>query len=195
VLAPDLPGHGQNRTADIETITLEDYARCVTDVLDKLTRPAIVVGHSLGGITVSQATEHRPHKVAKAVYLCAFLLGDGQAALRERNPAFDPLSFSDERLKGVFYGDCSDHDLRFARARLVPEPPLPGRTAIHVTGQNSGSVPRVYITCLKDQAIAPDRQRQMFTTMPCQNVIAMNTSHSPFFSAPEELARHLVSLV
>jgi hypothetical protein len=31
----------------------------------------------------------------------------------------------------------------------------------------------------------------MYERLPCQNVVSMETSHSPFFSAPEELAGHL----
>jgi hypothetical protein len=30
--------------------------------------------------------------------------------------------------------------------------------------------------------------------MPCQEVISMDTDHSPFFSAPDELTGHLLSL-
>jgi hypothetical protein len=30
--------------------------------------------------------------------------------------------------------------------------------------------------------------------MPCEEVISMNTSHSPFFSAPQELVEHLLAL-
>jgi len=34
----------------------------------------------------------------------------------------------------------------------------------------------------------------MYTASPCRKVIAMDTSHSPFLSAPEKLVEHLTSL-
>jgi hypothetical protein len=34
----------------------------------------------------------------------------------------------------------------------------------------------------------------MHTALPCQSVISMDTSHSPFFSAPEELVAHLTAI-
>jgi len=55
-------------------------------------------------------------------------------------------------------------------------------------------VPRVYIECLRDRVISPSSQQKMYTTLPCQQIISMETSHSPFFSAPEELVSHLESL-
>jgi len=55
-------------------------------------------------------------------------------------------------------------------------------------------VPRVYIECLRDRTIAPPIQKMMYTATPCQTIFSMETSHSPFFSAPQELVRHLTSL-
>jgi hypothetical protein len=34
----------------------------------------------------------------------------------------------------------------------------------------------------------------MVSAMPCQQIISMDTDHSPFFSAPDELTAHLLSL-
>ena len=60
--------------------------------------------------------------------------------------------------------------------------------------KNFGSVRRMYIACLQDKAIIPEFQKKMYTELPCEKVIAMNTSHSPFLSAPRELANHLIFL-
>ncbi|KAL0360019.1 UNVERIFIED_CONTAM: putative methylesterase 12, chloroplastic [Sesamum radiatum] len=38
----------------------------------------ILVGHSSGGACVSYTLEHLPHKISKAVYLCATMISDGQ---------------------------------------------------------------------------------------------------------------------
>jgi len=67
-------------------------------------------------------------------------------------------------------------------------------TPVAVTQENFGRVPRVYIECLQDRAIPPALQKQMYTATPCRNVLSMDTSHSPFFSAPRALADHLLAL-
>jgi pimeloyl-ACP methyl ester carboxylesterase len=194
VIAPDLPGHGQNLRTGSEAVTLQDYTGCVVEVLDNQRRPVILAGHSLGGLTISQAAEYRPHKVRKLVYLCAFLLKNGQCAFTPEAPALKVLSFSDQALKDINYGDCTDEDFNFIKSRLVPMPERPGLTPLSLSAENFGRVPRVYITCLLDRAILPEKQREMYTALPCEKVIEMNTSHSPMISAPADLARHLISL-
>jgi pimeloyl-ACP methyl ester carboxylesterase len=194
-IAPDLPGHGQNLRADIETIGLKDYADCVTEILDAQAEQVILVGHSFGGTTISQVAEYRPRKIRKLVYLCAFLPRDGQPSIPGGGRGSGPLNLSDEGLKERFYGDCSEDDFLFARQNLVPEPSLPVHAPVHVTEKNFGSVPRAYILATQDRAISPARQREMLAAVPCSEVVTINTSHSPFFSAPEELARDFISLV
>ena len=64
----------------------------------------------------------------------------------------------------------------------------------HLTDERYGTVPRVFIECLQDGAIPIEVQRQMVAEVPCETVLTLDTSHSPFFSAPEELVEHLLSL-
>ena len=55
-------------------------------------------------------------------------------------------------------------------------------------------LPRDYIVCLQDRALPPSGQEMLHRRSGCRNVYSMNTSHSPFFSAPEELAKILGAL-
>ena len=65
---------------------------------------------------------------------------------------------------------------------------------MHVTDANFGQVTRVYIECRRDKARAPEVQQKMYTSLPCQRVMSIETDHSSFMSAPEELTAHLLSL-
>jgi alpha-beta hydrolase superfamily lysophospholipase len=38
----------------------------------------VLVGHSIGGACISYALEHYPHKISKAIFLCATMVTDGQ---------------------------------------------------------------------------------------------------------------------
>ena len=79
VQAPDLPGLGADPTPPA-AVTFEDYVDRVAEVLRSSPAPAVLVGHSLGGITISQAAERAPEHVAKLIYLAAFLPQDGESA-------------------------------------------------------------------------------------------------------------------
>jgi pimeloyl-ACP methyl ester carboxylesterase len=177
-------------------------------VIDAQAEPVVLVGHSMGGAIITQAAEQRPDKIRTLVYLAAFLLRDGESLLQiargdPQAQVLPNLVFAEDQsyatvreevLKALFYGDCSAEDIALAKALLVPQSMAPLATPVHTTPQNFGRIPRVYIECLQDKAIAPSVQKKMYTALPCQKVIAMDTSHSPFFSAPEELVSHLTSL-
>lgn len=206
-IAVDLPGHGDDKTP-IAQVSLQAYADRVGEVLDAQSEPVILVGHSMGGVVITQAAEHHPDKIKTLVYLTAFLLRNGEFLLQHAQGDTEALvlpnlvmaedqshaTVKDEGIKPAFYGDCSDDDVARAKARLVPQAAAPFATAVSTTERNFGRVPRVYIECLQDRAISPSLQKTMYTALPCQKVISMNTSHSPFFSAPGELATHLLAV-
>src|SRR5215471_17226659 len=77
----DLPGHGQDRTP-IREITLAAYTKRVCETLDDQAEPVILVGHSMGGIVITQVAEERPEKIQTLVYLTAFLPQNGESLLQ-----------------------------------------------------------------------------------------------------------------
>lgn len=207
VEAPDLPGHGSDKTP-IREISLQAYADSVCRILDAQPDPVVLVGHSMGGIVISQAAEYRPQKIETLVYLTAFLLPNGESLLQVAQGDTEALvlpnlifaedqsyaTVMDDAIKEAFYGDCSDEDVARAKSLLVPQAAAPFATPLSTTEESFGRIPRVYIECLRDRAISPSVQKRMYTALPCRKVISMDTSHSPFFSVPEELAAHLTSL-
>ena len=205
VIAPDLPAHGQDRTP-IANVTLKAYTDRICQVLDDQTESVILVGHSMSGIVITQAAEYRTGKIAKLVYLTAIIPPNGKSMLETtegiRNPNNRTVSddkswftYKDELVRDLFYGDCSAEDVSFARSMLVPQAIRPLEEPVRVSEERYGRIPRVYIECLQDRILVPDFQKKLYTAIPCETVISMNTSHSPFFSAPEVLAKHLLSLV
>lgn len=207
VIAPDLPSLGKDKTP-ISQVSLALWAEHVCWLLDAQAEPAVLVGHSRGGIVISEAAERRPDNVKTLVYLCAFLLRSGESLLQVAGEDTTSLvvpnlvvaddqsscTVRDDAIRDAFYGDCSDEDVALARLCLAPEPMAPMATPVSVSEGNFGRVPRVYIECLQDRAIPPALQKRMCTAMPCQRVISMDTSHSPFFSAPQALVDHLLAL-
>ena len=199
VVAPDLPGHGKD-TRPIAEITLQAYTDRVCQILDEQSESVILVGHSMGGVVITQTAEYRPEKIKKLVYVTAFLLQNGEFLLQHTWPDTEALvlpnlimsedqsyaTVKEEALKEAFYADCSDEDVEFAKSRLVPQAAAPFATPVSTTEENFGRVPRAYISCLRDKAISPSIQEKLYKALPCEKVISMDTSHSPFFSAPEK---------
>ena len=212
VAAVDLPGNGHDDTP-LADVTLETYAEYLCGVLDAQDSPSVLVGHSLGGLSISRTAELRPEKVAVLVYLTALLLRDGETftpatssetdevrrALETRtswNIADDltHVVYKPELARHRFYNDCSEEDVAWAKSMLVPQPVGPLVSPMRITDGNYGRVPRVYIECALDNAVSPEMAREMYAALPCAEVIEMQTGHSLFLSAPEELARILDGL-
>ena len=161
----------------------------------------------MGGIAISQAAERHPERIRTLVYLTAFLLRDGETLIgaASQNPtrptgltlrSQDRLSttLNLQMIREIFYAQCADEDVALARSLLQPQAMAPMATAQSLTAARFGRVPRVYIECLRDRVIDPVLQKAMYQASPCEKVLSLDTDHSPFFSRPEELARHLASL-
>ena len=80
VEALDLPGGGDDRTPP-EQVTLEACAAPVCDALAASSEPALLVGHSMGGVVVTQAASNRPDRVLQLAFVCAFMPADGRSLL------------------------------------------------------------------------------------------------------------------
>ena len=213
VVAVDLPGNTYGEF-DIPPgqVTLDTYAQHACKVLDQQDEPVVLVGHSLGGLTITQTAEYRPDKIKTLVYLTALLLRSGEAMLpvSSRDPetvraglqrdswaVSEDLSvaiYHENSLKPRFFSDCSDDDTAWAKSMLVPQPSGPLMDPMNTTEENFGRVPRVYIECLQDGALELAYQRDMQSNLPCGRTISMDTGHSPVLSAPRELVWHLVSV-
>jgi pimeloyl-ACP methyl ester carboxylesterase len=202
VLAPDLPGAGQNKTP-LRDVTLLDRANFVADLITTQAAPVILVGHSMGGPVISTAAELVPDRVAALVYLTAFLLKDGEtlweSTTRIPGPAPELVISEDGRVnhipphvaKPMFYNTSPTEWVDRALPRLREESMTIPATPLHVTPERFGRVPRYYIETLRDQAISPALQRLMQADMPCAKVYGMDTDHSPFYSDPEKLSEIL----
>ncbi|HZR38969.1 MAG TPA: alpha/beta fold hydrolase [Ktedonobacteraceae bacterium] len=210
----DLPGRGDDATP-VGHASLQTYAERVVAVLDALSSRVVLVGHSMAGVVVSHVAEMRPEKIATLVYLAAFLPQNGQSinAIKkiflglsgnvDAPLTADPDTIIDrergvsmirkERARDVLYHDCSDEDVTYALSRLCPESTAIGSMPLTLTAERFECVPRIYIAALQDRRVKPELQKAMYTAQPCHKVFSLETSHSPFFSAPEELVSILTS--
>jgi pimeloyl-ACP methyl ester carboxylesterase len=203
VVTVDLPAHGDDDTP-IADATLASYTEAVVAAIDASPRPVILVGHSMGGLVVSQAAEERPDQVKKLVYLAAFLVPDGTSLLQASAndaesklamyvmPMGDSTTLATEGIAGAFCNDCSAADAADIEDHLRPEPLAGLTTPIHVTPEKWGSVPRAYVHTTADRAIGPSTQESFYTALPCEPVTSIDSGHCPFLTKPDEVAAALV---
>lgn len=99
------------------------------------------------------------------------------------------------RTQAAFYNDVSQADFDAVANLMTPDVPLgPVVTAIDTTPGRWGRVPRYYIRCTHDNAIKIALQDRFIAEADAAvpgnqtRVLTLNTSHSPFISAPKKLA-------
>ncbi|HUZ16306.1 MAG TPA: alpha/beta fold hydrolase [Gaiellaceae bacterium] len=207
VTAVDLPGHGEDGTA-LAGLTQAEYGRRVADAVEAAGQSVVLVGHSMGGMAITQAAEYVPERIATLVYVCAFLAGPGDSltTLADNDPDARVLpNLVVDEAAGLcevapaarvecFYEECDPADAAAASARLGAESLAAFATPVSVTQERAGSVRRIYVECVRDHAISIAKQREMWGARPCERVETVDTDHSPFLSRPEELAAHLLAV-
>jgi pimeloyl-ACP methyl ester carboxylesterase len=202
-----LPGHSDADTAEAGRFTLADYVAAVKAKLDAAQAPLILVGHSMGGVVITQTAEQNKDQISALVYLSAYLPQNGKAL---QDYAADPESklgpglridaehgvgtISVETMRAAFFNATPEPLAEAALKRLRPEPLQPFGTPVSTTEANFGSVPRYYITTLRDQAVGPALQKAMYTAQPPKHVYELDTDHSSYFSATAELAATLLAI-
>ena len=205
--AIDLPSHGQD-TTPISAVTLDSYVDAVCKVLEKYKEPVFLIGHSRAGIVISSVAERMPDKVEKLVYLCAFLIPNGEpmvaTALTDSTSLMvSNLIFNEQEgwhipkkevYKEAFYNDCSEEDIYLSSSLLSKEPNAPVATPLKLTDDRYGKVKKVYIHTTMDNTITYGLQKMMVQRIPVDATFELKSGHSPFLSQPTQLADILLSL-
>ena len=206
----DLPGAGDDDTP-VEGVTLEACAARVCQALDASDEPAVLAGHSMGGVIVTQAASRRPDRVRELVFVCAFMPpANGQSLLdltKYPEGANDmiqanlevrgepPVAYlPPEATAQAIYNCCDEETLAWAIERRRPQPLAPFVTPVAIDDDALAGIPRSYVLCAQDHSIPPELQRRMIGEHPCVRVFELDTDHAPFLSATDELVTALLEL-
>ncbi len=216
-VAIDLPGAGANaavpqsfrhRPLDREAfaaepspngdVTQEERTAAVLNSLEKARTlgngKVILVGHSLGGLTLNHVGEAAPEQLHALVYLSAFMLPRGMDAVEFIRSApmsdavvpslfmadpegvgamrIDPTSDDPDyvaAMREAFCADASEEDFELAKAQLHPDEPAQVATVQSpITPERFGCVPRHYICCSQDKAITIAGQKTLVSLVDTQ---------------------------
>lgn len=202
-----LPGHAEDTTPVSET-SLASYVDAVLSAMEGMERVTLV-GHSFGGVVISLTAERAPERVRRMIYIGAFLPQDGETALElaqtdadsDLGPALDIdmqrglVGIERTSFPGLFCADCADAELAVLADRYSDEPLPPLVEAIELTEARFGSVPKYYVYTEEDRVLSPAFQRRVSSRVELVRTASLQTSHSPFFSAPDELVATLDELL
>jgi pimeloyl-ACP methyl ester carboxylesterase len=204
-VAIDLPGHGDD---DGSLTDLHGGAVRVREVLDGFDEPVVLVGHSYGGIVITEAGGHRA--VTELVYIAAFNLDSGESAMSaavaeseagtiDHSGRPDVLAhihghedgtstIDPEGARVLFYNDCTPEVAARASSML-------GRQPMETLSQAPRAVawrskPSTYAVCTIDNIVHPDLQRVLARR--ADSVVEWPTGHSPFLSRPDLVAELLI---
>jgi pimeloyl-ACP methyl ester carboxylesterase len=207
VEALDLPGSGEDHTPVAE-VTLDACVERLCKVLRGDEEPAVVVPNSMGGVITTMAAARCPERIVSIVYVAAFLPGDGESLLDLTNlpegaddqvqanvvVEGDPpvATMPDEASHDALYGCCSEEVAAWAVAHQRPQAVAPYTTPVSLDDREAfDAIPRSYVLCKRDRAIPPALQRLMLERAGCEEVIELDSDHSPHLSATAELAQVL----
>ena len=121
VYSMSLRNHSGSYSVPEETyqkLAVDDYAEDVLKVLAWIDQPAILIGHSMGGITVQKAAEQAD---LRALILLASV-GPGQlGAIRDPLPLDKTFMFSPEQARDIWFYKIDDPSFNAIYQQLVPE--------------------------------------------------------------------------
>lgn len=219
VTALDLAASGVHPKQLTDLHSFSDYYEPLMEFMKSLPpeERVILVGHSMGGLSISAAMERFPEKISAAVFATAFMPGPDFSynSIREEvdrqldsfmdtqftfangqnNPPTSML-FGPDILSTRLYQLSPSEDLILATLTMRPFPLHDdGSQNLMLTKDKYGSVTRIYVVCGQDKIINEDVQRWMIQNNPTDEVkIIADSDHMVMFSKPQELCSCLLEI-
>ena len=201
VIVVTMPGRPQSPAAP-DKVSLDLYRDTILKAIAAERRPVVLVGHSFAGFPISAAAERLPKKIKTLVYLAAYLPRDGQTLLDLGNSDKDSkvgpalqvekekgiIAIADNARADLFASDGPDGLRQAVPGLIVDEPLGPLVSPIHLTA-NFGSVDKVYVHTAKDKVVSPWLQAKMVAATPVRQELTLETGHTPFLNAPDEVVK------
>jgi len=178
------------------TLSLSDDVAVTKRVLAKQNKPVILVGHSYGGVVVTQAGNDP--KVAGLVYIAAFApdKGESVALLIKDPPPGAPVPPILPPQHGYLFLDTGKFAAAFAadvakdKAEFMADSQVPwGLEALNgtITEPAWKTKPSWYLVATEDKMIPPPAQRVM-SKRAGATVVEASGSHAIYVSKPEAVA-------
>ncbi|CAK9196065.1 unnamed protein product [Sphagnum troendelagicum] len=215
--AIDLTANGISKVVADEVVTVVQYTQPLLDFLASIDGQVIILGHSLGGGSISFAMETYPQKISKAVFLASNMPTNGQTFFSSFPPTVFPrlignkdliLNFANPgspnptsvyanktRLALFAFNQSPLQYVTLGQDLFTPTPYQPGTEKLNLTTSKYGSIRRFYIRTGHDHAVLPSEQDQIIHANKPERVFHLSRAdHMAFLSTPIELFSALVHI-
>lgn len=206
VATPTLAGLGE-RAAELHPgIDLEVHVAEVAASIDPDgPRDVVLLGHSYGGMVVAAVAARRADRIARLVYLDAFVPEDGQALFDLAPPGRADDFREQARLYGdgwrvpapptEWMGNFDEDEARWLAEHMTPQSIATFEQPVRfgADAPSTELVPRIFIHCISDppsSTFLPFADRARST--PGWTLHELATGHDAMLIMPDELARLLL---
>lgn len=202
---------------ELATLGIADFATSALADIDAAGIDRFVlVGHSMGGLTISEIARRVPERVERLVYVSCIVAPEGGSVIDTlpedfRQPVRDAIaaaragdlaagpatSLSDDDLRRMFCNDMDEEQTAFVLAHCGAEAPSIFDDPVTRVGIPP-ELPKLYVRLRRDQALSPDDQAAQIEHLRASpggvlDVVELDTGHNVMISAPEKLAAVLTN--
>jgi pimeloyl-ACP methyl ester carboxylesterase len=197
VYTPTLTGLGERHHLATPQMGLEIHIQDILQVIEyEDLHNVILVSHSYSGLVNTSVAEHLPERLARLIYLDAFIPHDGQSA-------FDLMPGMEEQwtqmaashgdgwrvppMSPMALGITNPADAGWVQSRLTPMPLLTHQQKVHLSSRQARELPRTFILCTQFgfRAFAHEAQNLGW------DYFQLDTGHDAMITMPNELAQTL----
>jgi pimeloyl-ACP methyl ester carboxylesterase len=193
VYAPTLTGLGERSHLVTRQTGLELHAQDILQVLEyEDLNDVVLVGHSYAGLIIASTAERVPRRVARLIYLDAFIPHDGKSAFELMPPGTEERWTEMARGNDKLVPPMSPEAMgitdaavsAWVQSRLTPMPLLTHQQRFHLISGQSRRLPQTYILCtgFGFQGIADEAKSLGW---PC---FQLETGHDAMLTMPDQLA-------
>jgi pimeloyl-ACP methyl ester carboxylesterase len=199
VFTPTLTGLGERVHLASLDVGLDTHIQDILMVLEyEELRDVILVGYSYSGMVITGVAERVADRLAHLVYLDAFVPQDGESMLDILGPGV--ATFIEQAAQAYGDGWRIPHDPPDA-PRRTPHPLKTGQQPVTVTSPAAAALPRTFIYCTQDkEAMGPlgvpiTQAAERAKSDARWRYRELQTGHSPWETAPRELASLLLEII
>jgi pimeloyl-ACP methyl ester carboxylesterase len=193
-----LPSIGSDPAGPGDLYADADHVRKIVDAVDGTVS---LVAHCYGGMVITELADHPA--VRHSVYVAGYWPERGQSAadllgatLGEKAMEYfvmhddGTFGFVDDLdvVRQALFADIDEERAREIHRRLLPQSAASGATPSTAPERTH---PTTYVITERDQILPPAAQEAM--AQRADHVVRLATSHTPMFSAPEELASIIIN--
>ncbi len=216
-LAVDLPpksirgGPGRlEPSPELRSLTVGDFVDSVLRDVDAARfERFVLVGHSMGGLTISEVARREPDRVEQLVYVSCMVPPEGMSAIEalpedlrdmtrravdeSTRGGDNPIGGLDEQtIRSMFCNDMDEEQTRFVLEHTGTEVAVVLAEPTSRAGIPS-DLPKTFVKLLKDQSLVPEHQDVLVQHLRDSpgggvDVVTIDAGHDVMISRPKELA-------